>query len=177
MNHASVRNIISSPGGEQDVWNCISFTHTLTGRKRDACLVNTMSLCRRHFVQYNSGSNYVNNLLVQTTNPSLHFSPEKRLGKKIFFFPARALGEKKTASRESCPIRDKGGHKPNSVTREEAGLGSGSGEPKRKVEEEEDFINQSMVTAELLADHPTDLDLRPKNRWCFQNTQLFMLAT
>lgn len=32
-------------------------------------------------------------------------------------------------------------------------MGWGSGEPKRKVEE--DFRNQSMVTAELLADLPT----------------------
>lgn len=38
MNHASVRNIISSPGEEQNVWNRICIKHALTGRK-GGCLV------------------------------------------------------------------------------------------------------------------------------------------
>lgn len=38
MNHASVRNIISSPGEEQNVWNRICIKHALTGR-RGGCLV------------------------------------------------------------------------------------------------------------------------------------------
>lgn len=66
---------------------------------------------------------------------------------------ARALGEK-TASRESCSIRDKGEHKPNSVTLERVwGVGVVAGEQKRKVED--DFANQSMISAELSPDHLT----------------------
>lgn len=78
---------------------------------------------------------------------------QKRDSKKIFF-SARALGEK-IASRESCPIRDKGKHKPNSVTHERVRgvTGGGSEEQKRKVED--DFINQSMITAELFPDRLT----------------------
>lgn len=104
-------------------------------------------------------------------SPSLHFSSKKEpQKKKFFFFPAKVQGEK-TASRESCPIRDKGQHKPNSVTHERV-RGAG-GLEMEKGQAEGDFLNQSMATAELF---PDCLTSGPRTGGIFK-TLLFILAT
>ena len=104
-------------------------------------------------------------------SPSLHFSSKKEPPKKNFFFsPAKVQGEK-SASRESCPIRDKGQHKPNSVTHERV-RGAG-GLEMEKGQAEGDFLNQSMATAELFPDRLTS---GPRTGGIFK-TLLFILAT
>ena len=105
-------------------------------------------------------------------SPSLYFTSKKKLQKKkiFFFFPARVQGEK-TASRESCPIRDKGQHKPNSVTHERV-RGAG-GVEMEKGQAEGDFLNQSMASAELFPDRLTS---GPRTGGIFK-TLLFILAT
>lgn len=64
------------------------------------------------------------------------------------------MGEK-TASRESCPIRDKGANTSQILShmRELGGGGGLQGAAEKKKEKtEDDSINQSMITAELFPD-------------------------
>ena len=104
-------------------------------------------------------------------SPSLYLTSKKKLKKKKnFFFPARVQGEK-TASRESCPIRDKGQHKPNSVTHERV-RGAG-GVEMEKGQAEGDFLNQSMASAELFSER---LISGPRTGGIFKKL-LFILAT
>lgn len=107
-------------------------------------------------------------------SPSLHFSSKKEpppaTPQKKNFFPAKVQGEK-TASRESCPIRDKGQHKPNSVTHERV-RGAG-GLEMEEGQAEGVFLNQSMATAELFTDRLTS---GPRTGGIFK-TRLFILAT
>lgn len=82
-----------------------------------------------------------------TDNPSLHFSTENRLKKKNFFFPARALGEKRLPQENHVRLGTKEGTSQIQSHVREWGPDRGSGRPKRKVVD--DFYNPECRTAEL----------------------------